>query len=269
LRALKEQKLLLLEERAKRKAKSLRSDRAAFFTVTQGFEPDETQKSILECTDRYIQVLCCRQWGKSTTAGVIGAHIAIYEPGELVLVTARGIRQAGELFDKLEKTHQRAPGAPRRVTDSATEIVLDNGSRIVCIPGSAETIVGYSKPRAVIIDESARTKDDVYKSVRPMLSRSPRGQLFLISTPYGKRGHFYHTWIGNNQFRKFGPVRGEQVHSAQFLAEERSELGDYWYRQEYECEFVEEIDAVFDHKSIVSALTSETRLLFGKQGKAA
>lgn len=233
--------------------------------MTQGYVPDKTQCAVMDCEARYVQLLCCRQWGKSTVAAVIGAHIAIYEPDSLVLVTARGLRQANELFEKLEKTHANAPGAPKRVTDSATEIVLENGSRVVCIPGSAETIVGYSAPRAVIIDESARTKDDVYKSVRPMLSRSKSGQLFLLSTAYGKRGHFYHTWTnGRSAWARFGPIRGRDVHDASFLSEEREELGDYWYRQEYECEFVEEIDAVFDHESIHAAIDDDVVPLISK-----
>ena len=257
------EKLALKERQLELAAATLATNRAAFFSVTQGFDPDPTQRKILDCTDRYVQLLICRQWGKSTTAAVLGAHVAIYEPGSLVLITARGIRQAGELFDKLERTHRAAPGVPKRVGDSATEISLENGSRIVCLPGSAETIVSFSAPRLIIIDEAARTKDDVYKSVRPMLSRSPKGQLFLLSTAYGKRGFFYDVWTRKNSWRKFGPIVGSEVHTKEHLEEERSELGDYWYRQEYECEFVEEIDAVFDHGSIQAALTSETRLLFG------
>lgn len=258
--------LLLLEEKARRQSKTLRTDRAKFFSVTQGFDPDPIQKKILTCEEKYVQLLICRQWGKSTTAAVLAAHVAIYEPGSLILIVARGDRQAKELFDKVARTCGAAPGAPRRTTDSAREIVLDNGSRIVCLPGSAETIVGYSAPRLVIIDEAARTKDDVYTSVRPMLSRSPNGQLVLLSTAYGKRGFFYKTWQKKSPaWAKFGPIKGSQVHDAAFLAEEQRSMPAYWFRQEYDCEFVEEVDSVFSHETIERALANDVRPLFGRR----
>ena len=45
------------------------------------------------------------------------------------------------------------------------------------------------------------------------------------------------------------------------LDEERRSLGDWWYRQEYLCEFVETDDAVFRHSDIQAALRDDVEVL--------
>ena len=42
----------------------------------------------------------------------------------------------------------------------------------------------------LLIDEAARVPDAMYKALRPMLAVGD-GDLWLMSTPYGKRGFFY------------------------------------------------------------------------------
>jgi hypothetical protein len=45
----------------------------------------------------------------------------------------------------------------------------------------------------LIIDEAARVSDEMYRTLRPMLA-STNGDLWMMSTPCGKRGFSYHTW---------------------------------------------------------------------------
>jgi hypothetical protein len=45
----------------------------------------------------------------------------------------------------------------------------------------------------ILIDEAARVDDAMYKALRPMLAVG-QGDLWLMSTPYGKRGFFYECW---------------------------------------------------------------------------
>jgi phage terminase large subunit-like protein len=44
---------------------------------------------------------CSRQSGKSTIAGILALHCALYQPGSLVLVLAPALRQSQELFGKV------------------------------------------------------------------------------------------------------------------------------------------------------------------------
>jgi hypothetical protein len=79
--------------------------------------------------------------------------------------------------------------------DTEHELELRNGSRIISLPASADTIVGFSSVYRLILDEAARIPDETYYAVRPMLAMSG-GSILAISTPFGRRGFFYEAWEG-------------------------------------------------------------------------
>jgi hypothetical protein len=83
--------------------------------------------------------------------------------------------------------------------DKALSMGLPNGARITSLPGSPDTIVGFSAVTLLIIDEAARVSDALYNLVRPFLAASQAvhgraGRMVVASTPYGKRGWFYEAW---------------------------------------------------------------------------
>ena len=139
-----------------------------------------------------------------------------------------------------------------------------NGSRVVSLPGTAETVRGFSAPRLVIEDEAAFVEDGLYGAVRPMLAVSS-GRLILMSTPHGKRGHFHEAWKdGGPEWLKIEVKALDCPRiSEAFLETERREIGDLWFRQEYGCEFLETIVQVFRYDDIVRALSDEVEPLFG------
>ena len=53
------------------------------------------------------------------------------------------------------------------------------------------------RSRASIIDEAARVPDEVYLAMRPALVLR-NGDLWLMSTPLGKRGFFYEAWANGD-----------------------------------------------------------------------
>jgi hypothetical protein len=50
--------------------------------------------------------------------------------------------------------------------------------------------------------------------------------------------------------------------SARFLEEERKQLGEAWFRQEYECEFVDDGLGWFDREMVMRALEDVEPLRF-------
>lgn len=89
--------------------------------------------------------------------------------------------------------------------------------------------------------------------MRPVIAVSG-GSICLLSTPFGKRGFFYETWTQSEGWEKVHITGPECPRlSAEFLAEERRELGQRWYSQEYLCHFVENVDQVFSDADIDSA----------------
>ena len=106
---------------------------------------------------------------------------------------------------------------------------------------------GFSAVSLLIIDEASRVSDAMYRALRPMLAVG-NGDLWLMSTPYGQRGFFYQTWEngGAEWMRVRVPATECPRISQRFLEEERSVMGDVWFRQEHLCEFVEDGARVFD-----------------------
>jgi hypothetical protein len=62
-----------------------------------------------------------------------------------------------------------------------------------------------------------------------------------MSTPCGKRGFFYDAWAHGGERWTRMAVKATECDRipADFLDDERAELGSAWFRQEYLCEFLD------------------------------
>ena len=235
------------------------------FARSVGLEPDPWQSRVLGGAAQRVLLLCSRQSGKSTTTALLALHTAIYRPDSLVLLLSPSLRQSGELFRKVADFYRAMDDPPPPEAESALRLELGNGSRIVSLPGREQTIRGYSGVALLVIDEAARVLDDLYYSVRPMLAVSG-GRLVAMSTPFGKRGFFHHEWIEGGASWARVKVTAQDCPriSPEFLAEERAALGDWWYRQEYGCEFVETQDQLFAYDVVMRAVSSDVKPLFAE-----
>jgi hypothetical protein len=202
--------------------------------------PDPWQAAFLESMARQSLLLCSRQSGKSTVAAALALVTALREAPALVLLLSPTLRQSGELFRaKVLPMYKGLAGVAAIFQQSALQMELANGSRIISLPGDEETIRGYSGVSLLVVDEASRVPDDLYKSVRPMLAVSG-GRLVALSTPFGKRGWFYHEWFGEGGWERTRITAYQCPRIPQsFLDEERRALGDSWYSQEYGCEFTD------------------------------
>ncbi len=217
------------------------------------FNPDPWQERLMKTRSRRVILCCSRQVGKSTCVGIIALHRAIYRPGALVLVVAPSIRQAGELYRKIQEM-ARIVGV-NLTEDTKTTATLKNGSRILALPGTEQTIVGFSAVDSLIIDEAARADNELVYATRPMLAVS-KGSLFMLSTPYGRRGAFFEAWNSDDpQWERISITATEcpRIDPA-FLEEERRALGPVWFGQEYLCQFADVAGAVFSHNAVMAAL---------------
>jgi hypothetical protein len=182
---------------------------------------------------------CSRQSGKSTVTALLGVHTALYEPGALVLLLSPSLRQSQELFRKALDTYRGLANPVPVEAESALRLEFENGSRIVSLPGKEQTVRGFSGVRLLAIDEAARVASDLYFAIRPMLAVSG-GRLVALSTPFGTRGWWYEAWRSPEPWRRFQvPAEHCPRISPEFLAEERRTMGDWWFRQEYECDFLD------------------------------
>jgi hypothetical protein len=237
-------------------------------TFNLGFSLDPVQEKIIQDTSTRIIVNCTRQWGKTTTVAAKAAAeaLAMDKPG-LILIVAPVERQARELFRKIRTSLRYALGTSEKwPEDNKTSLELPNGARIVAVPAKGENIRGYTNPYLIIMDEAAFIPDEDYRSVRPMLSHGAR--LILMSTPFGKRGFFYETWKHQDKrWNKYSVTAEQCSHiGADFLDEERIALGPIWYRQEYCCEFLDNVNSYFDMDAVRLALEDELDPLWPVRG---
>ena len=222
-----------------------------------GIVPDDWQASVLRSGAPRVLLLCARQAGKSTITSILAVHTALYEPGALVLLLSPTLRQSGELFKKCAGVYQALGRPVPSDSESALQLELENGSRIVSLPGKEGTIRGYSGVRLLAIDEAAWVEDSLYLAVRPMLAVSA-GRLVALSTPHGTRGWFYEAWRGQEPWERYEvPATSCPRISAQFLAEERRNMGDWWYQQEYMCTFLDAETQAFRREDVDMAFRED------------
>jgi hypothetical protein len=227
-----------------------------------GLELDPWQQEIVTGDWKRALLNVTRQGGKSTVAALLGLYEALYRPGSLTLIVSPSDRQSGELFRKLTALRDQIDHGLDLIEDTKRSMSVAGGGRVASLPGSEATIRGFSAATLIIEDEASRVEDDLYLSVRPMLATT-NGRLLLMSTPFGKRGHFYREWSDGSGWTKVRvPATDIPRISPGFLEEERAAMGDWWYRQEYLCEFMEADDAFFRETEVQSAITSDIEPLF-------
>jgi hypothetical protein len=235
------------------------------FAKAAGYDSlDPWQAKLMRTPVQQIILNCSRQSGKSTVSSLLALHTALYRAEALVLLLAPALRQSQELFRKVRQGYASLTYRPTEIAEeSALRLEFRNGSRIVCLPGKEQTIRGFSGVALLVVDEAARVADELYQAVRPMLAVSG-GRIILLSTPFGKRGFFHHEWTEGAGWERV-MVQATDVPRIprDWLEQERRAIGEWWYRQEYMCEFVETTDTVFRYSDIFGAISSDVQPLFG------
>ena len=225
--------------------------------------PDPWQERVLRAPAPRALWVCARQTGKSATTAVLALHQALTQPGSLILLLSASLRQSQELFKKVQEAYRMAASTVPLQAESALRYEMDNGSRIVALPGTEENIRGYSAVDLLVIDEASRVDDELYYAVRPMMAVSG-GRLLALSTPWGKRGWFYKEWTEGAGWQRVC-ITAEQCPriSPAFLAEEQRTLPRLWYQSEYLCQFVDTIDQLFGYDDVMGAVSAAVQPLFG------
>lgn len=227
-----------------------------------GLTSDTLQARVLGTKHKRGVLNCSRQWGKSTITAAKAVHQAYTEAESLTLVVSPSGRQSAEFLRKAATFVRKLKIQVRGDGDNEISLLLPNGSRIVGVPGTEGTIRGFSGVRLLLIDEASRVSDDVYLAVRPMLATSD-GSLWLMSTPNGKRGFFYKAWAqGEPEWERImAPATECSRIPKSFLDEERREMGDRCFRQEYLCEFEDTTSGVFGRDVVERAFSGDVEPL--------
>ena len=172
-----------------------RLDPCALFGDIVGV-PDEWQRRALRSDTKRQLYLASRQSGKSSVAAIKSLHKAMYTPRSLVLLVSPSLPQSQEIFRKC-LTAYRGLGRPEGVAaESALRLELGNGSRIISLPGSEKTNVGYSAGLSVI-EKTALTPSALVEALLPSVAVTG-GSIVALTTPAGARCLFLGLWTSPN-----------------------------------------------------------------------
>jgi hypothetical protein len=219
---------------------------------------DKWQEEVLENDAKQIAIRAGRQVGKSTVVSLKAAQYAIQNPKKTVLIIASVDRQAQLLFEKVVETIlflDKSQVGTRKDKPTKHYMKLKNGTRIHCLPTgrSGYGIRGYTVD-LLIADEAAFIPEEVWVAVIPMLATT-KGNIILLSTPYGKQGYFYECF-GDKDYKTWA-VSSEDCPriSKDFLDKQKAKMTKMQYAQEFKGEFLEELTQMFPTDLIDKSMT--------------
>lgn len=219
--------------------------------------PDPWQEALLEDGHKHVLLLCARQSGKTSVVATLAAHRALHQPAAEIIIVSSTQAQASEVLRRIRQILRVAE--LRYSQRSVQRIELANGARILALSSSEQSVRGYSGVSLLIIDEAARVPDELYYALTPMLAIS-QGDLYALSTPFGARGWFWQAWAQDREdaWHRVTVTADECPRlTPEFLAEERRRMGELWYRQEYDCQFVDATHSVFGYDLIQSLVRDD------------
>jgi hypothetical protein len=181
-----------------------------------------------------ILALTARQVGKTTTAAWAIAHAMVFTPGSLSVVACPAQRQSAEAVRRVRDILLKV-GA-KLVSDNVYALELDNGSRVLALPGSDDSIRGLTVDAWIVADEAARLSEDIIAALRPMRARRPQARLAMLSTAWSRTDPFWTAWTSDDPtwIRLKATVDMDPtLFPAAYLEGERGALGEHAFKREY------------------------------------
>jgi hypothetical protein len=193
-----------------------------------------------------------RQGGKSTSTAAGALHEGAYVERSKTVVISPSQRQSSLLLASVQEMAERAKVRIRPHPGEDPGLLLPRGE-FIALPGAEATTRGLARCTWLIVDEAARVPDALYYSAQAYLATT-NGRIWLLSTPFGKRGFFYvEHEAGRFRVTRVPATMCPRV-SAGFLADQHASLPDAWFRQEYCCEFTSVENAMFDHDLVLRSV---------------
>lgn len=206
--------------------------------------PDPWQRDYIQSHSRRMILRCPRQSGKSESTACRQVGKLMFDAPWFCLMFAPTLRQSREIFDSLKRLIAPFAQLFPFTEETQTSFRLANGSRAIALPATEQTVRGYTKVSAFVLDEAAMVPRKLYRAVRPMLAMADSGEISLLSTPKGKQGFFWETWQQASEGKRWSPFsvtyRDVARYDPDFLEEEREEHGERWFSQEYGVEFLDD-----------------------------
>jgi terminase large subunit-like protein len=179
-----------------------------------------------------ILALSARQAGKTTTAAWAVAHAMIFTPGSLSVIACPAQRQSAEAVRRVREAIL-AVGAKLK-SDNVYGLELENGSRVLALPGTDDSIRGLTVDGWIIADEAARLPEDLFAALRPMRARRPHARFAMLSTAWSRTDPFWTAWVDEDpSWIRLKATADVVEFPPEFLTQERRALGEHAFNREY------------------------------------
>jgi len=200
-----------------------------------GVEPAAWQAEFLRAPQgSSILALTARQVGKTTTAAWAMAHTAFHVPNSLSVVVCPAQRQSAEPVRRVKESLSKTDAKLK--SDNVYGLELENGARVLALPGSDDSVRGLTVDGWIIADEAARLTNDLIAAVRPMRARQPKARLAMLSTAWSRTDPFWTAWASDDpswiRLKATADIDATPFADG-FLEQERQALGEDDFKREY------------------------------------
>jgi hypothetical protein len=199
-----------------------------------GMTPAPWQETFLRAPQgASILALTARQVGKTTTAAWAIAHSMLFSTGSLSVFACPAQRQSAEAVRHVREALIKA-GAELE-SDNVYGLELKNGSRVLALPSTDDSIRGLTVDGWIVADEAARLPNDLIAALRPMRARRPQARFAMLSTAWSRTDPFWTAWAGDEQSWIRLKATADEIDTflTEFLEQERIALGEDGFKREY------------------------------------
>jgi len=209
-------------------------DPALWVVEVLGVEPTAWQAQFLRAPlGASIIALTARQVGKTTVAAWAITHHMLFTPGGLSVIACPAQRQSAEAVRRVRENLTKIGAELKSVHVYGIE--LTNGSRVLALPGSDDSIRGLTVDGWIVADEAARLSNDLISALRPMRARRPQARFAMLSTAWSRSDPFWNVWADDDpswmRLRATAEIPG--LLPAEFLEQERRSMGEHVFMREY------------------------------------
>ena len=235
-----------------------------------GLRLDDWQREILDCREKYILLCKGRQIGGTTIMARKCADRMISQRGCQIVVISLTEDQAQLVITMvltyLEINHKPWIRKPYSRNITKGSIRLNNGSSIISRPvgTTGDSVRGFTG-HVLYLNESSRMSEFVFEAAKPILLTTD-GEIWMDSTPFGKKGYFYNSFINKHKRWKVFYVSSEECienraisatwtkeqrkSALEFLEQEKKDMTKLQYGQEYLGKFMEDLNQLFSDELI-------------------
>ena len=225
------------------------------------FKPYDYQRKMIKnfYENRFSINLCPRQCGKTTISTGFLLHFLMFNENKSIAVLANKQATAVEILDRIKLAYENLPKWMQHGirTWNKTEIVLENGCKILAASSSSSSIRGMSLS-ILYIDECAFINNNIweefYMSVYPVISSGKETRIIMVSTPRGLN-HYYKLWrdaeAKRNSYVPFKITwRDVPGRDENWKDETIRNNGERAFMQEHEVNFLGSSNTLFDMNKI-------------------